>query len=138
MLADEFGTGQVFWSMLWFFLFALWLWLVFVIFADIFRSPDLSGWGKAAWTIFVIFLPYLGVFTYLIVRGPRMSERAMDDARRRDEAFRGYVKDVVASTSTTTTTSAGVDQLSQLTALHDSGVIDDEEFRQMKSRLTAV
>ena len=67
MLAT-FGTGQVFWSMLWFFLFFIWIWLLIVVFSDIFRSHDLSGWAKALWTIFVIFLPYLGVFVYLIAR----------------------------------------------------------------------
>ena len=66
-----FGTGQVFWSMLWFFLFFIWIWLLIVVFSDIFRSQDLSGWAKALWTIFVIFLPYLGVFVYLIARATR-------------------------------------------------------------------
>jgi hypothetical protein len=129
MLA-EFGTGQVFWSMLWFFMFTLWLWLVIAIFSDIFRSPDLSGWGKALWSVFVIFLPYLGVFTYLIARGKKMGEHAADEARARDEAFRGYVADAVASTPTS------VDQLSRLATLHDQGIIDDDEFGRMKTRLT--
>ena len=71
MLA-EFGTGQVFWSMLWFFLFFIWIWMLFVVFGDIFRSHDLSGWAKALWSIFVIFVPYLGVFVYLIARGHKM------------------------------------------------------------------
>src|SRR5262249_12466353 len=62
MLASEFGTGQVFWSMLWFFLFFIWIWILIMVFADLFRSHDLSGWAKAAWVIFVIILPYLGVF----------------------------------------------------------------------------
>ena len=71
----EFGTGQLLWSMLWFFLFLIWIWLLIVVFADIFRSSDLSGWGKALWTIFIIVLPYLGVFVYLIARGGTMQER---------------------------------------------------------------
>ena len=74
-LASDFGTGQVFLSMLWFFLFFIWIWLLIVVFSDIFRSADLSGWGKALWTIFVILLPYLGVFVYLIARGGTMHER---------------------------------------------------------------
>ena len=73
----EFGTGQVFWSMLWFFLWFIWIWMLIVVFSDIFRSPDLSGWGKALWTIFVIVLPYLGVFVYLIARGRKMQEHAV-------------------------------------------------------------
>ena len=72
MLAAEWGSGQVFWSILWFFLFPIWIWLLITCFADIFRSDDLGGWGKALWSIFIIVLPYLGVFVYLIVRGGRM------------------------------------------------------------------
>ena len=77
MIFAEFGTGQVFWSMLWFFLFFIWIWMLIVIFGDIFRSPDLSGWGKALWSIFIIVLPYLGVFVYLIARGKQ--DRAAHD-----------------------------------------------------------
>ena len=118
MFAGDFGTGEVFLSMLWFFLFVLWIWLVITIFTDIFRSPDLSGWGKAMWSIFVIFLPFLGVFTYLIVRGQTMSERAVDEARRRDEMFRSYVPDAAPPSS-------DVDQLTKLASLKAEGVIDD-------------
>jgi Short C-terminal domain/Phospholipase_D-nuclease N-terminal len=131
MFAAEFGTGEVFLSMLWFFLFVLWIWLVITIFADIFRSDDLSGWGKAAWSIFVIVLPYLGIFVYLIARGRQMGERAVDDAHRRDEQFRSYVRDAAA------TPSSEVDQLSKLASLKAEGVIDDAEFQRMKARLTA-
>lgn len=131
MLAAEFGTGEVFLSMLWFFLFVLWIWLVFAVFADIFRSRDLSGWGKAAWSVFVIVLPYLGIFAYLIVRGQRMGERAAEEARHRDEAFRAYVREAAATPST-----GQADRLSVLASLRADGVIDDEEFRRMKARLT--
>jgi hypothetical protein len=75
MLLAEFGTGQVFWSMLWFFLFFIWIWLLISLFGDIFRSSDLSGGAKAMWTIFIIVLPFLGVLVYLIVRGNSMQER---------------------------------------------------------------
>ncbi len=74
MFLAEFGTGEVFWSMLWFFLFFIWIWILIAVFSDIFRSRDLSGWGKALWSIFVIFLPYLGVFVYLIARGGKMQQ----------------------------------------------------------------
>ena len=94
-LAEDFGTGQVFWSMLWFFLWIIWIWMLIVIFGDIFRSPDLSGWGKALWTIFVIVLPYLGVFVYLIARGKKMHEHAAQAARAQDAAMRQYVQDAV-------------------------------------------
>ena len=128
MLA-EFGTGEVFWSTLWFFLMFMWIWLAISIFSDIFRSPDLSGGLKAVWTIFVIFLPYLGVLVYLIARGSKMQQHALDDAKRRDEQFRGYVQDVVQTPNV-------VDQLSSLADLHDRGVIDDAEFAKMKAKVT--
>ena len=131
MFAAEFGTGQVLWSMVWFFLFFIWIWLLITIFADIFRSHDLSGWGKALWSIFVIFLPFLGVFTYLIARGHKMHEHALDEARARDEMFRGYVRDVVA------TTPGPGDQLEKLASLRADGVIDDAEYERMKAKVTA-
>ena len=94
MVYAEFGTGQVFWSMVWFTLFVIWIWLLFAIFGDIFRSDDLSGWGKALWSIFVIVLPYLGVFVYLIARGHKMQEHAVARAQAQDAAMRDYVRDV--------------------------------------------
>ena len=98
MLA-EFGTGQVFWSMLWFFLFFIWIWILIAVFGDIFRSRDLSGWGKALWSIFVIVLPYLGVFVYLIARGHKMQEHTLQAAKEQDAAFRSYVQDVTTSSA---------------------------------------
>ena len=71
MLASDFGTGQVLWSMIWFFLFFIWIYLLIVVFSDIFRSDDMGGWSKALWVIFIILLPYLGVFVYLIARRTR-------------------------------------------------------------------
>jgi hypothetical protein len=130
MFAAEFGTGQVFLSMLYFFLFCIWVWLLFAIFADIFRSSDLSGWGKAGWSIFVIVLPFIGVFTYLIARGKKMNEHAMDEVRMREEALRSVVRSEVSAAST------DVDQLSALAALHNDGVIDDQEFQRMKAKIT--
>ena len=89
MLAAQFGTGQVFWSMLWFFLFFIWIWLLITVFADIFRSHDMGGFAKFLWVIFVIFLPYLGVFVYLIARGHKMSEHAMRGRAGRRTPRRG-------------------------------------------------
>jgi Phospholipase_D-nuclease N-terminal len=94
MLAAEFGTGQVFLSMLYFFLFFILIWLVITIFADIFRSRDLSGWAKALWVLFVIVLPFLGVLTYLIVRGRNMRDYGISGSNRRDEMYRMYVGDL--------------------------------------------
>ena len=89
MLADEWHVGQVFWSLLWFTLFFIWIWLLIVVFADIFRSHDLGGFAKFLWVVFVIVLPYLGVFVYLIARGHKMSEHAEEAARTQDAAARG-------------------------------------------------
>ena len=114
----EFGTGQLFWSMLWFFLFVIWIWLLIVVFSDIFRSQDLSGWGKALWTIFVIVLPYLGVFIYLIARGHKMGEHAVQDAQEQDAAMRRYVQNVVSSDGRST-----ADEIARLADLQDRGVI---------------
>ena len=100
-LTTSFGTGEVFWSMLWFFLFFIWIWLLIIVFADIFRSQDLSGWGKALWTIFVIVLPYLGVLVYLIARGHKMSEHAVQAAQAQDAATRSYIQSVAGSSAST-------------------------------------
>ena len=88
MIAAEWGVGQLLWSMLWFFMFVIWIWMVVVIFSDIFRSEDLSGGSKALWSIFIIFLPFLGIFAYLIARGGKMSERCRHGSpgRQRSDA----------------------------------------------------
>ena len=83
MFATEWGAGQVFWSMLWFFMFFIWIWLLIIVFSDIFRSHDLGGLAKTLWVIFVILVPYLGVFVYLIARGHKMSEHGPKPRRRR-------------------------------------------------------
>ncbi len=132
MSAAEFGTGQVFWSMLWFFLFFIWIWLLIDVFADIFRSRDLSGWGKALWTIFVIIVPYLGVFVYLIARGRKMHEHAATAMQEQDAAMRQYVRDVAASDG-----GGSAGEISKLADLRDRGVITEEEFQRAKSKILA-
>src|SRR5215208_4425238 len=99
MLASEFGTGQVFLSMMWFFLFFIWIWLLITVFGDIFRSHDMGGFAKFLWVIFVIFLPYLGVFVYLIARGHKMSEHAMEAAQAQNDAQRAYIQSAVGSST---------------------------------------
>jgi hypothetical protein len=127
MLA-EFGTGQVFWSMLWFFLFFIWIWLLIVVFSDLFRSPDLSGWGKALWTIFIIVVPYLGVFVYLIARGHKMQQHAMDAAKAQDAAMREYVQSVAPASG------GGAEEIARLADLRDKGVLSEAEFQQAKAK----
>jgi hypothetical protein len=131
MLGSDFGSGQVFWSLLWFFLFFIWIWILITVFADIFRSHDLSGWGKALWVIFVILVPYLGVFVYLIARGHKMSEHALEAAQAADAAQRQYIKDAAG------TGGSAADELSRLADLKDKGVIDDAEFQRLKAKVVS-
>ena len=91
-LIAEFGTGQVLWSMIWFFMFFIWIWLLIVVFSDIFRSDDMGGLAKAIWVIFVIVLPYLGVFVYLIARGHKMQDHMVSAAKAQDAAQRQYIQ----------------------------------------------
>jgi hypothetical protein len=131
MLSAEWGTGQVFWSFVWFFLFFIWIWLLIAVFANIFRSEDLGGWGKALWSLFIIFLPYLGVFVYLIARGHKMHEHAVQDAQAQDAAFRRYVQDAAGSGSGT------ADEIARLADLRSQGVISDAEFETAKAKALA-
>lgn len=119
---------DLFWSMLWFFLFFMWIWLLISLFADIFRSDDLSGWGKALWTLFIIVLPFLGVLIYLIARGSSMQERAMHDAVAREKATRRYIQEVSGSASS-------ADELAKLADLRDRGVLTEAEFNAQKAAL---
>ncbi len=129
VIADGFGTGQVFWSMLWFFMFFIWIWLLIVVFGDIFRSRDLSGWGKALWTIFVIVLPYLGVFVYLIARGHKMNEHAAEAAHQHDVATREYIQSVTSSGTPST-----ADEIARLATMREQGLITEAEFQQGKAK----
>ena len=129
MLIAEFGTGQVFWSMLWFTLFFLWIWTVIVVFSDIFRSDDLSGWSKALWSLFIIFLPYLGVFVYLIARGRTMQDRAVREAHDRDQQFRAYVQETAGGAR------SSADEVARLAELRSQGALTDAEFEQQKAKI---
>jgi hypothetical protein len=117
--------------MLWFFLFFIWIWILITVFADLFRSHDLSGWAKAAWVIFVIILPYLGVFVYLIARGHKMHEHAAEDAKAAQAAFDAQVR-AAAGTGT-----SAADQLAKLADLKANGSIDDAEFERLKAQVLA-
>ena len=126
IIAAEWGTGQVFWSMLWFFLFFIWIYILIVVFSDIFRSHDLSGWAKALWVIFVIIVPYLGVFVYLIARGHKMAEHAAEAAAAEDAAARQYIQQVTSTSS--------AEELEKLARLREQGVIDEAEYQSLKTK----
>jgi hypothetical protein len=129
MLAAEFGTGQVFWSILWFTMFFIWVMLLFQVFGDIFRSPDLSGVAKALWSVLLIAVPYLGVFAYLIIRGGHMHEHAVAQAQAQDAANREYIRSAVRSEPSAS------EELAKLATLRDNGTINDEEFATAKATL---
>ena len=110
-----------------FFLLVAWIWVVITVVSDIFRSKDLSGWGKGIWMFFVIIIPWLGVLAYLIFRGDGMQERTMEAIIKANEQQRNYIKDV-AGVST-------ADELTKLGELKEKGVLTDAEFETQKARL---
>ncbi len=134
-MADLLGTSypllDVFFTTLWIVGFVLWIWLVIAIFTDLFRDHAMSGWAKAAWILFVLILPVIGVLTYLIARGGSMRERAAEDAKAQEQATREYIRSVAGSEGSATT----ADELSKLASLRDQGVISQQEFEEQKNRL---
>ncbi len=127
---NDYPLLNLFWTMLWFFLFVAWIYLLIVILTDIFRSDDLSGWSKALWVLFVLIIPVLGVLVYLIARGDNMRARAAADYKRQDQQFREYVKDAAGSSGTST-----ADELTKLATLRDAGTITADEFAAQKAKL---
>jgi len=131
MLASSYPVLDAFLTMLYFFLFIIWIWLLFMVFMDIFRSHDMSGWAKALWVIFIIILPFLGVFVYLIARGGKMHERAAQQAAQQQKAFDQYVKQTAGAGDNT------ADQLSKLADLKSQGLLTDAEFDAQKAKILA-
>ena len=129
MIAAEWHVGQVVWSLLWFFLFLIWIWLLITVFIDIFRSHDMGGFAKALWVIFVIVFPYLGVLVYFIARGHKMAEHAREAAQQQDAAFRQYVQ------QTAGTGANPADELARLAELKANGTLTDAEFEQAKAKV---
>ena len=129
MFAYDFPLLGVFWSMFIIFIWVLWFFLLFRVFVDIFRSHDLGGFAKVLWLIFVIFLPFLGVFVYLIARGRSMNERDIARARQNEAEFQSYVQSVAADAPST------ADQLTKLADLKAKGVLTDAEYEQQKAKL---
>lgn len=123
-----------FWEVLgatfWFMLLVAWFWLLMVILTDVFRDKDMSGGAKAAWCIFMVLLPWVGVLTYLLVRGRSMSDRAEREAARNEEAFKRYVRDAAAPGA-----SGVAAELNQLAGMRDSGQITPAEYEQAKQRV---
>ena len=119
---------NVFWTILEIFLWVIWIWILIWIFIDIFRSHDLSGWAKALWFLFILFIPLIGVLVYLIVRGGSMHERAVRQARQQDQEARAYIREAAG-------TGSSADQLAKLADLRDRGVITPAEFEREKAKI---
>jgi hypothetical protein len=130
VLAADYPFLDLFWTMLIFFVWILWIWLLFTIFADIFRRRDISGWAKAAWIVFTILLPFLGVFVYLITQNVGMTERNLQHARGQREQFDEYVRETAGSGGA----AAEIEKAKQLL---DSGSITQAEFDAIKQKALA-
>ena len=133
MIASSYPILDAFLTMLYFFLFIIWIWLLVMVIFDIFRSHDMGGFAKALWVIFIIILPFLGVFVYLIARGGKMHERAAAEAAQQQKQFDTYIKQTAGSGGGTDTAS----QLSKLADLKSQGVLSDAEFEAQKAKVLA-
>ncbi len=125
MLASSYPFLDVVWTMLVFFAFVIWIWILFIVFADIFRRHDTSGFAKVMWIIFIIILPYLGVFVYLIAEHNGMAERAAQAQAASKKQMDDYVRSVAGGSA---------DQIAQAKQLLDAGTITQAEFDQMKKQ----
>ena len=119
-----------FWTILEIFLWVLWIWVLIYVFIDIFRSHDLSGWARALWFLFVLFIPLIGVLVYLIARGDKMHERAVRQVQQQDREARQYIQEAAGS-------GTPADQLTKLAHLRDRGVITADEFEREKAKILA-
>jgi hypothetical protein len=128
MLGASYPFADVMWTLLVFFLWVLWFWLLFTVFADVFRRHDISGWGKTAWIVFVIILPFLGVFIYLIAESKGMADRNIERANQAKTQFDDYVRQ---------TAGGGAAEISQAKELLDSGAITQAEFDSLKQKALA-
>jgi hypothetical protein len=122
--------GDVMWSMFVFFAWILFFWMLFIVFGDLFSRHDVSGWAKAGWTIFVIILPFLGIFIYLITQGHGMGERAQARAQSQQSQMDDYVRSVASSSSPT-------EEIAKGKQLLESGAITQAEFDQLKAKALA-
>lgn len=127
MLLADFNLGDALLTVLGIFLLFAWLWILISIVADLFRDPDISGWGKAFWVLFLIALPFLGVLLYLIARGSGMRDRALAEQAAAQEQMDAYIREKAGSSP--------ADELSKLNDLKERGAISQEEFDRAKSKL---
>lgn len=129
MLIADYSFGEALGTVLAVFLFVAWIMVLFTILSDLFRDHEMSGWGKAIWVVFLIFIPFLTALIYLIARGSGMRDRALAEQAEAKKQFDEYVRDTAGSSD--------VDQLANLAELHDKGKLSDAEYEQMKAKLLA-
>jgi hypothetical protein len=131
MLIADFTFGQALLTVLEIFLFAAWLMVLFSIIGDVFRDHQLSGWGKAAWTLFLIFVPFLAALIYLIARGDGMRERALHQQEQAQEQMNAYIRQTAGGGG------SPADELAKLSKLHDERKLSDAEFERAKAKIVA-
>ena len=131
MLAADYPFLDVLWTMIVIFAWVIWFWLLITVFSDLFRRTDISGWGKTGWIIFVILLPFLGVFVYLIAEHQGMTDRSMEQAKTSQAQFDDYVKTVAASGG------GAAGEIEKAKQLLDSGAISQAEFDSLKAKALA-
>ncbi|MGW5721633.1 SHOCT domain-containing protein [Amycolatopsis sp. NPDC003865] len=131
LASAEYPFLDLMWTMLVFFCWVAWFWLLFVVLGDLFRRDDVSGWAKAGWTVLVIVLPFLGILLYLMTQGRHLNARRVARERDAQRRFEDYVRTVSASDS------SGAAQIAEAKRLLDQGVIDDEEYHALKRRALA-
>jgi hypothetical protein len=129
-VTESYPFLEVFWTVLIFFAFVIWIWILITVFADIFRRSDISGWVKVLWIILVIILPYLGVFIYLIANHKGMTERAEKQQASAEEQTAQYVRSVAGKSDPTA-------QIAEAKKLLDNGTITQAEFDQIKQKALA-
>ncbi len=130
VIAADYPLLNIFWSMILFFAWVIWIWMVIIIFSDIFSRRDISGWVKAAWSVFIIVVPFLGVLVYLIAHSDDMAERRAGEQRAAKADFDSYVQSVAASNDPAA-------QIEKAKGLLDSGAITQAEYDAIKSKALA-
>jgi len=137
IFAADYPFLDVFWTMLVFFFWVIWIWILITVLIDLFGRQDLSGWGKAAWALFVIVLPYLGVFIYLITQGGKMAERKAAQVHAAQDALDDRIRTVAAQEGGATGGGGAAQEIAHAKQLLDSGAIDQAEFDKLKQRALA-
>ena len=130
MLAYDYPFLDIFWTMMIFFCWIIWFWLLITVFSDLFRRKDTSGFSKVLWIVFVIILPFLGVFIYLLVNHDGMAERSINQARAQQAQMDDYIR-------TTAGEGGAAAEIERAKALFDSGAISQAEFDALKQKALA-